>query len=88
MVSAGTHLAQENTVSVIPAIAVVMERMKVISPTMEWMGTMADLSREEDLQQRRRRKQKTPARNFKKEILMIACPGLYLPSPAAVPAPW
>ena len=47
----------------IPAIAVVMASMKVVVPTVEWMGTMADLNLEEDLQQRRRRKLKTPNRN-------------------------
>ena len=47
----------------IPAIAVVMASMKVVVPTLEWMGTMADLTLEEDLQQRRRRKLKTPTKN-------------------------
>ena len=51
-----------------PAMAVVMARMKVVVPTVEWMGTMADLNPEEDLQQRSRRKVKTPAKNCNKEL--------------------
>ena len=69
------HLSFSNAVSVIPAIQVATARRKVVVPRLEWMGTMDDLKEAvAEEQQMRRRKEKTPDTNCRRNIAIVVRP--------------
>ena len=62
-------------VSVMPAMQVATARRKVVVPRLEWMGTMDDLNEAvEEEQQMRRRKEKTPETNWRRNMAMVESP--------------
>ena len=62
-------------VSVMPAMQVATARRKVVVPRVEWMGTMEDLNEAvAEEQHMRRRKEKTPEQNCRRNIPIVVRP--------------
>ena len=58
-----------------PAMQVATARRKVVVPRVEWMGTMEDLNEAvAEEQHMRRRKEKTPEQNWRRNIPMVVRP--------------
>ena len=62
-------------VSVMPAMQVATARRKVVVPRLEWIGAMEDLKEAvAEEQQLRRRKEKVPEQNCRRNMPMVVRP--------------